>query len=238
MSRVWDVPAEWETPSDALLERAVGATLTTLKDTGEHGVTARLASYYRTAGNYAGITFAELEPIDPDRITATDLQAVSLLSVRVKPRATRLLLGDGPIRLEIETALEKLSRSDDLEAISADQLVDMADFYSAVKRALSDPAVGKSNPWVTASKLCARKRPGLFPVRDNSVCALLGLIGNGRIRANYEVDWLVYQQLMRTEPIVHGLDRAAKAIRDLGGDCRVDQHRLRILDAALWTYTV
>jgi hypothetical protein len=45
--------------------------------------------------------------------------------------------------------------------------------YSPVKQALGNPEVKRTNPWVTASKLCARKRPHLFPVREKVVCTLL-----------------------------------------------------------------
>ena len=68
----------------------------------------------------------------------------------------------------------------------ADQLLAMADMYQALKSALSPPDVKNPNPWVTASKLCARKRPDLFPVRDNVVCTYLGLIDP---KGNYQVDW-------------------------------------------------
>lgn len=114
----------------------------------------------------------------------------------------------------------------------------MAEFYGSVKRALSDPGVPHSNPWVTASKLCARKRPGLFPVRDTNVCELLGLTGRGRPRGNYEIDWLVFQELITTDTIMKAVGAVQMSIKSLGDEYKVDQHRLRVLDAALWTYTV
>lgn len=40
-------------------------------------------------------------------------------------------------------------------------------------RTLLPAQPGSSNRWVFAAKLCARKRPYLFPVRDRSVCELL-----------------------------------------------------------------
>ena len=54
-------------------------------------------------------------------------------------------------------------------------LTAMQQHYEAVKQALSADTVKNPNAWVTASKLCARKRPDLFPVRDKEVCDYLGL---------------------------------------------------------------
>jgi len=47
-------------------------------------------------------------PNDPNDLTATDLHAVSLLSVTIGPRATRRLLEDGPERTEVLTALRRV----------------------------------------------------------------------------------------------------------------------------------
>ena len=45
----------------------------------------------------------------------------------------------------------------------------MEQLYEAIKQALSANTLKNPNAWVTASKLCARKRPDLFPVRDKEV---------------------------------------------------------------------
>ena len=85
------------------------------------------------------------------------------------------------------------------------QLLAMAELHHALKRALSPPEVTKPNPWVTDSKLCARKRPDLFPVRDSVVCAYLGLIDP---KGNYEVDWQVFLHVSRQRrPHATGRDR-------------------------------
>jgi hypothetical protein len=49
----------------------------------------------------------------------------------------------------------------------------MAELYESVARCLRRAGAQRSNAWVTASKICARKRPNLFPVRDNVVLDLL-----------------------------------------------------------------
>jgi len=87
---------------------------------------------------------------------------------------------------------------------------------------------------VTASILCARKRPYLFPVRDSVVRDFLGLTQYG----NYQVDWQVFRAMLGDTTIVRACDTAVAAAYEEAGDRRlaVDRDRLRVLDAALWTY--
>jgi hypothetical protein len=89
---------------------------------------------------------------------------------------------------------------------------------------------------VTASKLCARKRPDLFPARDREVCGYLGL---AQLR-NYQVDWQVFRNLMGDPDIVAAIDVAGKAVMAAaaGRRLQVDHSRLRLLDAAIWTYAM
>jgi len=108
------------------------------------------------------------------------------------------------------------------------------ELYGAVKRALSADSVKNPNAWVTASKLCARKRPELFPVRDKEVCDYLGLTPS----RNYQVDWQVFQSLISDPDVIAAIDAARIATEVAAADRRlqVDQPRLRLLDSALWTY--
>ena len=86
---------------------------------------------------------------------------------------------------------------------------------------------------MTASKLCARKRPYLFPVRDSVVRDFLGLTQYG----NYQVDWQLFRALLADSTIVRACDAAVAAAYQAAGDRRlaVDRDRLRVLDAALWS---
>ena len=60
---------------------------------------------------------------------------------------------------------------------------------------------------MTASKLCARKRPDLFPVRDKEVCDYLGLT---QLR-NYQADWQVFRSLIGDPDITAAIDVMSKA---------------------------
>jgi hypothetical protein len=99
---------------------------------------------------------------------------------------------------------------------------------------MKDPTKNRSVPWVTASKLCSRKRPGTFPVRDNAVCERLGLIGKGRPPGDHRVDYLVFQHVLNNHEIIRAIDDLEDRVRRAGQ--RPDQHRVKILDAALWTH--
>lgn len=191
----------------------------------------RLRRYYRTAGEYAGASFASIGTNDPGAIAADDLFAVTLLSVSIPAGAARLLTEPGETRDSVTEALRALpTRS--LPDVDDRGLRDMETFYGHVKKALARAGSANSNPWVTASKLCARKRPDLFPVRDNVVCELLGLLPNGK----YRVDWQVFQHLMCDAGVVKALEAAREAaMRDADeGQVVIDEEPLRVLDAALW----
>lgn len=72
------VPDNWKQPGPDLLARAKHKALRALKQTGINPAPERLAWFYDINGNYAGASFAELWPIDPWALTATDLHATML----------------------------------------------------------------------------------------------------------------------------------------------------------------
>ena len=113
-------------------------------------------------------------------------------------------------------------------------LVAMASLHEASKRALSLSHVKDGNPWVTASKLCARKRPDLFPVRDSVVCGLLELSGRSQ---NYEVDWQVYRGIIQNDEVRRRIDAVVdEASSREGVNIGHPNRRLRHLDVALWMH--
>jgi hypothetical protein len=227
------IPEGWEPLQSGLLAYAKEKALEALRGGGPHPVQDRLACFYDTEGGYAGASFAQLQPVDPMDITASDVLATTLLSVRIGARATRRILQDGATR---DILLRKLQELPDAElgCAGVPELTAMAALYEEVKRALSADTARNPNPWVTASKLCARKRPAMFAVRDSLVCAHLGLT---RFR-NYQVDWQVFRGLMQDQEIIAAIDTMAAITHAAaaGRHLRMDQSRLRLLDAAIWTY--
>jgi hypothetical protein len=225
------LPASAPLPS-SVLERARRQALEALSDAGRYGAARRLVDYYAIDGDYAGASFATLGPVEPNDVTAVDLHATRLLSVPLGPGATRRLLAASPERAE---ALRRLAsiEADDLATADSATLGAMAHFYRWVKEQLASPAAQDPNPWVTASKLCARKRPSLFPVRDREVCRHLGVLDLNDFRR----DWLVFRELLRDPEVTARLAELPGEVREAaaGRDVVLDESRLRLLDAALWT---
>lgn len=226
-------PTDWTPASPHQLEHATKLVHQALNDAAAVG---HLETYYRRVGNYAGATFLDLDPVDPYSFTAADLLSLNLLGVAAQPVAVRRLLEPSRERGHLVRLLseENLPIDADLAMADADQLLAMAELHEAVKRALSPADVKDPNPWVTASKLCARKRPDLFPVRDNVVCKHLGLI---EPRGNYEVDWQVFRHVIQDNAIRRRLDEIVdEAAGRPGVDIGHPNRRLRHLDVVLWMH--
>lgn len=194
----------------------------------------RLAAYYEVDRDYAGATFATLGSNDPFDITAEDLHAVSMLSVTVGPRATRRLLEPGEPRQRVIAALQRVPIDLKLRDASGEHLEACWEFHAAVKAAIGRNA--ESNPWVTASKLTARKRPHLIPVRDNIVGKGLG---NGAVESA-SIYWQIMRGLLQHHEVVEAMDdsrsRLAPIAADAGHTVVVDDSDVRLLDVALWTH--
>jgi hypothetical protein len=142
----------------------------------------------------------------------------------VRPSAARRFLDPGPQRDMLLTLLNAIPPDVELAEANWPTYAAMAQLYTVVKRTL-----GK-NPWVSASKLCARKRPRLFPVRDKRVRMLLGLYEH----RDYTVDWQVFSHVMRQASVVDRLAELkedAEAERD---EVSLDSYPLRNLDVVLW----
>lgn len=230
-----ELPIDWPAVPADVHQQAKTRALAALAFDGLRGVQHRLAAFYDVEGNYAGASFAYLEPNELPDITATDLHATSLLSVDIGPQATRRLLTPGATRQEVLRCLLRLPDTD-LAGVNAPGLLAMESFYRSVKAALSLSSSKDPNPWVTASKLCARKRFDLFPVRDRNVCEHLGIL---RLD-DYRKDWQVFRALIQDPDIRAAIDALPSLIRSAGPDRHVvlDSSNLRLLDAAIWTHTV
>jgi hypothetical protein len=215
--------AGWPLPSDAQRESARKAVDRRLQDTA--GAASALAHFYDPAGPNAGRTFLDLQPVDPDRVTVADLLAVTTLDVRVRPRAVRRLLDPGDDRDEVGRKFSQVPQDADLAAVSAGDLMNAAELYWSVNQILG------VDPWVVASKLCARKRPALIPVRDRTVVRLLGLAD----KPDYRKHWLVYRLLLRDHAVVAGVERAAADVAHTRGAPDLSNvPPLRLLDSLLW----
>jgi hypothetical protein len=230
------IPGSWRPATPDLVEHAVAAALQALATDSPRPAQRRLTNFYDRSRDFAGATFVNLVPVVPDDITAADLHATTLLSVEIRPGATRRLLDNSSTRTRVLDALAAVPHKNLQFADPADLSV-MEVLYGAVKDALSDPSTANPNAWVTASKLCARKRPALFPVRDNIVCTHLGLLSEGK-RGDYQVDWQVFRALINDRRVVDAIGALGPLVETAARDRQVqtDTGPLRLLDAALWTW--
>lgn len=92
-----------------------------------------------------------------------------------------------------------------------------------------------SNRWVFAPKLCARKRPYLFPVRDNKVCEYLASakLKRGTGMSQFDNDLQVFGYLMSHQQICEAIAGIRTTLESEGAV--LDGTDLRLLDVALWT---
>lgn len=193
----------------------------------------RVARYYGIDSNFAGSLFLGIPDPDPSAITAADLFAASSLSIDIPARAARRLLLEPGGAGDVTKALLALP-SITLTETGDEDLRLMEVFYTAVKTSLTRANAKKeSEAWVTASKIVARKRPNLFPVRDTLVTIYLGT----RTTKDYFTDWIVFRHLMNDVGVQEELERISSALNDLPEpeSYLTEESRLRLLDVALWT---
>lgn len=235
---VLDVPNGWPRPDDfddGVVARALEITGEALSDGTVRPATDRLAAYYDPARKYSGVTFLELPPVEPDMVTAADLHALTVLNAPVDALTTRRLLADEQAPAAIEEALGRLDPGADLAHADRSTLEAMDALWHLIYRACSDPWARTSNPWVTAAKLCARKRPHLFPIRDSVVCEGLGLYGTPlRPQGDRRIDWQVFAALIADSDVYGRVAELTGHVEARGVRC--DGVPLRVLDVALWTW--
>ena len=220
-------PAEWPRVPDGVVEAARRTALDALR-------TAPLEQYYDVDGGYAGATFLAAGGNVPDDIDASDLFAVTQLSVDIAAAAARRVLNDGERRSDLLAALRVVPADVPLAAASAGELEQAWEFYLAARRTLANPRAKHSDPWVTAAKLVARKRPQLLPVRDRVVRQVLGLQSHREGRMEILAIRALISDPEILDAIGFAVTRAKRAGEDQNRVCVFDTEPLRILDVALW----
>jgi Family of unknown function (DUF6308) len=237
--RSYQLPTGWPQAIQEVLDTSVNQALVALR---APQCADRIRGYYNREGDFSGTTFLDVQPNDPFDITAADLWAVATLNVPVLARHGRLLLDANDARTRILRQLELLDSIDlpiaDLEQGkngSTTTLDHMWNLHHAFRSLLSSDDK-ESIRWVFAAKMCARKRPRLFPVRDQLVCRWLG--GGRPLRTgdgwpgDFSIDIQVYAYLMTHEGVRSEIAR----IHDQINEVRLDEEDLRLLDVALWRH--
>ena len=165
---------------------------------------------------FTGSSFEKFRDKDPDNFTATDIVAVSMLSVKIPASASRWILGDGgkPLHLLLQAIDKDLS----IESPMADLTKESA-AWNLWKEVHSLWGVGETR----ASKLLALKRPLLFPIYDQHVARAL--------RLSPDDYWQRWQEFLRSEDG----DKAAKIAGQMAKSLDLpDLSPLRLLDIMVW----
>lgn len=168
---------------------------------------------------YTGSHFDSLPATVADRVTADDIIAVACLSIHVPAAASVKVLEEQAD--EIAALLADVPRTDlqDIPFEDHDKLFGEGTAALALWRMLRNhKGVGQT----TASKLMARKRPGVIPIFDSVVGRVTGF-------PNADGTWRAWHQaLSRDAALTDGL----RILQKSAGLERVSL--LRILDVVLW----
>lgn len=185
---------------------------------------ALVADYFATPSGdrqgFSGAWFQRLggggdSPNVADEFTATDLVAVTMLSVQVPPLAAKVLLEE---RQDAFSALlGGIDPEETIETEAGKQQLRNPD--SAANRLWHELKDLHGVGWVTAGKLLARKRPALVPVWDDVVRTYLGAPAGA---------WAFFADLFDDPATVERLT----TIRGESGATHASL--LRVLDVLLW----
>lgn len=240
--RTYPMPAGWEPVNALLLEGALAAALDSLDDT----ALDRVRTYYDPTTKYAG-NFLTAEDgysggVGPNDIDPSDLFAVSTLSIDISSLAARTLLRPSPARTQVQRALAQVPSGLPITSLDSDPNRDghVLESLKAAYDAIRTSNGGNSNTWVFASKLLARKRPYLAPVRDNLVCFLLN--GDAALKrpglGTFSTDLQVFAYLMTSATVTTRLADIRHVLMQQGAGDQLEPSDLRLLDVVLWTRAV
>ncbi|MFJ6842170.1 DUF6308 family protein [Streptomyces griseoluteus] len=152
-----------------------------------------------------------------DVVTAEDLVAVQMLSVRV-PAETALELLEGETGRSLSELLGRIPVDADMAEVDVSEL----DTSSAAHQAWQLLRSLDGIEWVTAGKLLARKRPRLLPVYDRVVRCVLG---------GPTSFWLDLHHALRADD--HALHHELLDLRERAGVPKT-LSALRVCDIVLW----
>jgi hypothetical protein len=172
---------------------------------------------------------------DPNVISGSDLVAVTLLSIEIRAKSKSGITPTAALLLEersgeISALLDRLDPSLELHGLDEKQFMLTLGGEDSPGRLLHGLLLDilrdkRGNKWVAAHKLLARKRPGLFPIRDSVVSDAVGL-------GSRSAWWRPWWEALTGDSgadIVHGVEAVR---RDADAE---HLSVLRVLDILIWT---
>ncbi len=197
--------------------------LSVLDQIGDDAAAASLLNEY--LAEFDGGHFETYGWNNPERITADDLVAVTMLSIGIMRNTRAGITPSHAVALERESqAIGELLEQIPSE-LKLEDLIDTA--YASVLGPdsaawqLWDALLRIDIPRVARHKLLARKRPALLPVRDSVVERQLNL---------GDASWRPWWTIMRNDSVRERLDR----IRSTAGSDADHLSLLRVADILLW----
>jgi hypothetical protein len=235
--RAYELPTDWAPLNESLLS----AALDRARQAASGDAIDRLRMFYDRESEYAGRSFLDAEPNPPDAVHAADLYAVSRLSITVTNLHGRLLIHDTQQVTRTKELLAAIPPELTIADLTSSALTAMWDLQHHFRSVLATDTK-QSNHWVFAAKLCARKRPALFPVRDSVVCRYLSggqqLAGSAAHARHGRLGWFssdiqVFAYIATDATLQSALRNLQAEAESLG--ISVDKQALRLLDVLLWT---
>lgn len=175
------------------------------------------------------------ETSDSNVLSGADIVAVTLLSIEVRAKSKSGITPSAAILLderggEISALLERLDPRAELHELDEKQFTLALGGEDSPGRLLHGLLLDilrdkRGNKWVATHKLLARKRPGLFPIRDQVVNDALGL-------GSRSVWWQPWWSALSSETGAE-IVRAVEEIRRRAGAEHLTV--LRVLDILIWT---
>lgn len=154
------------------------------------------------------------------------------------PLTGRRLLAPGPTRTNVTRQLHGLPPTLPITDLTTTVLDTMWNLHDCFRTVMSTDD-SDSNWWVFGAKLCARKRPLLFPVRDSVVCTYLSdgiRMGSGPGKLGvFSRAIQVFAYLMTAPSVRRALTELRHLLSRTEVGAEVDWSDLRLLDVSLWT---
>lgn len=176
-----------------------------------------------------GRRFDELTdtPLVPNRITATDLVAISFLSVNVPPRATWAILRE--INDQLEQHWNQVPTEVSIESPDCGQEIysstgELQEIWKLLRRDSQDNLWGMGP--TTISKVMARKRPKLVPIQDRVVMQEL----QAKDASYWDMWWQAMHLRIDNQTVVLDFARSLQAQVPANSELSL----LRILDIVIW----
>lgn len=168
---------------------------------------------------YTGSYFDNLPAASTDRVTAEDIVAVACLSVHVPAAASVKVIREQADEITSLLADIPSSHLEDIPFEEHDSHFGTGSSALRLWKLLRNHyGVGQT----TASKLMARKRPGLIPIYDSVVGRVTGF-------RNSDGTWRAWHQALSGDP---GLTDGLRSLRESAGLESISL--LRVLDVVLW----